>query len=117
MFGCDTFIDLQKAFDTVNHSILLQKLEYCGVRRAALNSVVSSYLSDMKQYGHTFDHLNISYGLPQWSVLGPLLFLIYKNNLPNVSRALSFFLLAGDTNIYYKSHDLTHLQKIMNHEL
>ena len=78
MFGCSVFIDLQKAFDTVNHSILLQKLQHYGVRGTALNWF-SYYLTDRKQYvsanGHTSDHLKISCWVPQGSVLGPLLFL------------------------------------------
>ena len=117
MFGCDVFIDLQKAFDTVNHPILLQKLQHYGVRGTALNWF-SSYLIDRKQYvsvnGHTSDHLKISCGVPQGSILGPLFFLIYINDLPNVSKFLTFFLFADDINIYFKSHDLIHLQKIMN---
>ena len=66
---------------------------------------------------HTSDHLRITSGVPQGSVLGPLLFLIYINDLLNVSKFLTFFLFADDTNIYFKPHDLIHLQKIMNREL
>ena len=120
MFGIGVFKDLQKAFDTVNHSILLKKLEHYGIRRVALDWF-SSYLSERKQYvlinGHSSEKLAISCGVPQGSVLGPLLFLIYISDLPNVSRYLSFFLFADDTNIYFKHCDLIQLQKIMNQEL
>ena len=107
-FGCGIFIDLKKAFDTVNHNILLTKLEHYGVRGVIYNWF-KSYLSGRTQYvfynGESSSLKEISCGVPQGSVLGPLLFLIYINDLPNISEKLQFFLFADDTNIYYESRN------------
>ena len=118
--GCGIFIDLKKAFDTVNHKILLSKLEHYGIRGNLL-SWFESYLTDRKQFvsfnGENSDPKDILCGVPQGSVLGPLLFLIYINDLPNVSDKLKFYLFADDTNIYFESSDLKVLEKVINEEL
>ena len=103
-FGCGTFIDLKKAFDTVNHAIVLTKLNHYGIRGVVLDWL-KSYLSQGKQFvnvnGHNSLSLPVTCGVPQGSILAPLLFLLYVNDLPNTSCLLTFHLFADDTNIYF----------------
>ena len=119
-YGCGIFIDLRKAFDTVNHEILLKKLEHYGIRGTAL-IWFKSYLFNRQQFVfHNGESSRLQYitsGVPQGSVLGPLLFLIYINDLPNISSILDFYLFADDTNIYYEADTPEKLELTMNREL
>ena len=120
VFSCDVFIDLQKAFDTVDHAILLQKLFHYGVR-GIVNDWFSSYLINRVQTtqigSHVSEKQNTLCGVPQGSVLGPLLFLIYVNDIYNASNKLEFFLFADDTNLLYANKNLKSLETVMNNEL
>ena len=96
------FIDLSKAFDTINHKILLSKLKFYGLDESAL-ALMTSYLEDRKQYvvykGVQSNLNSITTEVPQGSVLGPWLFLIYINDMHNVTKKFHFLCYADDTTL------------------
>ena len=99
---CGILIDLQKAFDTVDHEILLKTLAHCGIRGLA-NDWFKSYLLNRYQFvsinGYGSHKLPMKHGVPQGSVLGPLLFLIYINDLHNSIKYCKVRHFADDTNL------------------
>ena len=117
---CCIFLDFAKAFDTVNHSILLQKLNHYGIRGKALQ-LIESYLTGREQCvqlnGTTSDLDVIKHGVPQGSILGPLFFLLYINDIANCSSLLNFYLFADDTTIFFSHRDIGVLERTINEEL
>ena len=117
---CCVFLDFAKAFDTVNHKILLGKLHHYGIRGTAL-SLIESYLTDRQQCVQINNAISdleyISHGVPQGSILGPLFFLLYINDIAESSDILKFYLFADDTAIFLSHKDPKTLETIMNQEL
>ena len=117
---CGIFLDFSKAFDSINHHILLEKLYKYGIRGLP-RAWFSSYITNRKQYvkvGNTGSSLKtVTCGVPQGSTLGSLLFLSYINDLPRSSKKLTFRIFADETNMFYSSKDPEQLQSVINEEL
>ena len=112
---CAIFLDFAKTFDTVNHDILLGKMEHYGIRRKSLEWF-KSYLENRKQCfninGNSSKFNDLTCGVPQGSALGPLLFLIYINDIYASTPKVSFHLFEDDTCLFYCNKNLETLEKM-----
>lgn len=121
-FVFSVFLDFRKAFDCVDHDILLSKLNCYGIRGLALNWF-RSYLTNRKQYvvigNAKSELLNINHGVPQGSVLGPLLFLIFINDIVKSTALFDFILFADDSTLStsYPSVNQLNITETINDEL
>ena len=124
--GHGVFVDLQKAFDTVDHQILLAKLSHYG-NRGVSNDWFKSYLSNCRQYvsineyksinGYDSGLAAINCGVPQGSVLGPLLFLLYINKLNQAIKFCKVHHFADDTNLLCLGNSIKKLNKLVSADL
>ena len=116
------FLDFRKAFDSVDHNLILSKLHFYGFR-GIIHDWLKSYLSNRKQFtsvgNSNSSMLKITHGVPQGSILGPLLFLIFINDLPNVSSYFKFVLYADDSTLStsFSENEIISIKDKINHEL
>ena len=112
LLSCGVFLDLKKAFDTVDHDILLDKLNHYGFR-GLINDWFFSYLKNRTQKTQVGHHISdkavVRGGVPQGSILGPSLFLLYVSDIHRCLNKFRFYLFADDTNILYADKNLKDL--------
>lgn len=114
------FLDFTKAFDLINHNILNKKLEHYGIRGKA-SSLISSYLQHRSQFvmvnGHSSSIKPVNVGVPQGSILGPFLFVLYINDIVNIDATPKHILYADDTSLFFAGSGVACLSDRANEAL
>ena len=112
--ACSVFLDFAKAFDTVNHNILLEKLENYGIMALNWFKLYLYKRQHVVKINNTYSQpMGINCGVPQGSVLGPLLYLMYINDTSRTSNLLKFHLFADDTSIFYSDKDVNQIERVV----